>query len=153
MNKKEFKTQCIKENGWRYYISTESTKLVCEKSGKWMYFFPNEKFEFALKICELAIKNNICYECKCTDMKSSECKTGVICFYNNVDDNDTHYKILSFMIENDLISKTSKGKYYNISFKLDDQTRNLEYGENFKGKLKVEQFIDLCTGELLRNKI
>ena len=55
MNKKEFKTQCIKENGWRYYISTESTKLVCEKIGKLMYFFPNKKFEFALKICELAI--------------------------------------------------------------------------------------------------
>ena len=54
------------------------------------------------------------------------------------------------MIDNQLIRKTKKGRYYNMSFKFDDQTRAGEYGDNFEGKIKLEDFIDLDTGEWIR---
>jgi hypothetical protein len=38
-------------------------------------------------------------------------------------------------------------RFYNISFKYDDQTRAGEYGEDFKGEIKLERFINLDTGE------
>ena len=54
------------------------------------------------------------------------------------------------MLDNGLISKTKSGRYYNISFKFDDQTRAGEYGANFEGVLKLDQFIDLKSGAWIR---
>ena len=53
----------------------------------------------------------------------------------------------AFMLENNLIQKTKAGKLFNISFKLDDQTRAGEYGADFKSEIKLADFIDLYTGE------
>ena len=38
-------------------------------------------------------------------------------------------------------------RLYNISLQLDDQTRAGEYGEMFQSEIKLEQFLDLYTGE------
>ena len=111
----------VRENGWYWYLSGEEDKLERHKCGKWMYFFDNQKF--AQIICEKAIAEKICYECKCTDMEKQNTSNGVVCFYTN-------------------------GEYYNISFKYDDQTRAGEYGSNFEGKINIEKFIDLKTGIL-----
>lgn len=46
-----------------------------------------------------------------------------------------------------MIQKTKTGKLYTISFKHDDQTRAGEYGEMFQSEIKLEQFLDLYTGE------
>ena len=46
-----------------------------------------------------------------------------------------------------MIRKTKTGKLYNISFKLDNQTRAMEYGDKFKGKITLSDFINLETGE------
>ena len=46
--------------------------------------------------------------------------------------------------------KTKTGRLYNISFKFDDQTRAGEYGADFKGAIKLAQFIDLNTGEWIK---
>ena len=110
-----------------------------------MHFFDNQ--EFAVSVCEKAIAENVCYECKCTDMAFTGFKTGVICFYLNGDDTENHQRIIRFMIDNGLIQKTKAGGFYNISFKFDDQTRAGEYGADFEGKIKLSQFIDLNTGE------
>lgn len=48
-----------------------------------------------------------------------------------------------------MIQKTKSGRFYNISFKLDAQTRAGEYGEGYNGNIKLEQFLDLQTGEWL----
>ena len=48
-----------------------------------------------------------------------------------------------------MIAKTKTGKLYNISFKLDRQTLAGEYGENYNGTIKLEQFLNLQTGEWL----
>ena len=68
----------IRQNGWYWYLSGEKSKLENHKCGKWMHFFENQSF--ALKICEKAITENVCYKCKCTDMEMQRVSTGVICF-------------------------------------------------------------------------
>ena len=113
-----------------------------------MYFFDDQ--EFAQKICEAAIESGVCYECKCTNMKEQLVDSGVICFYLNGDDIENHYRVIDFMIQNDLISKIKSGRYYNNSFKFDDQTRAGEYGADFEGKIKLNEFIDLETGKHIK---
>ena len=53
-------------------------------------------------------------------------------------------------IENNLIPKTKNGRYYDISFKTDEQTLNGEYGNDFKAKMKLHQFIDLKNGKWIK---
>lgn len=136
------KVKKISLDGWIFYMSEEESNLDRHKCGKWMHFFNNK--EFAVHICEEAVVNSICVEAKHTD--ASE---GVCCFYLNCDDIEGHKKVLSYFIKNDLIRKTKTGKLYNISFKLDDQTRAGEYGAGFHSEIKLENFVNLNTGELL----
>ena len=70
--------------------------------------------------------------------------------YLEIDDVETHKKVLQFMLDNHLIPKTKSGKLKNISFKLDEQTGNGEYKEKFKAKLKLENFIDLETEKWIK---
>lgn len=134
----------IRQFGWFWFLSGKEDNLDPEKCGKWMYFFDDQ--QFAQEICQKAIEQNVCYECKCTDMELTGEQTGVICFYLNGDDIENHKRVITFMMNNDLIRKTKTGKYYNNSFKFDNQTRAGEYGADFEGKIKLEQFIDLQTG-------
>jgi len=131
--------------GWYWFLSGEEDKLKREKCGKWMHFFTDQ--EFAISICEKAIEERACYECKCSDLALRGISSGVICFYLNGDDIENHKRIIDFMLKYDLVPKTKAGRYYNNSFKFDTQTRAHEYGSDFEGKLKLEEFIDLNTGE------
>lgn len=124
---------------WIFYLG-ENIGIDRNKCGKWMYFFDNK--EFVSKICENAIKMNIVNEAKHNNEEK-----GVSCFYLNVDDIEGHKKVISYFIENNLIQRTKSGKLYNISFKLDSQTRAGEYGSEFKSDIKLEKFINLETGE------
>lgn len=137
-----------KMGGWCWYLSGQENKLEQHKCGKWMYFFDNQKV--AQEICESAIKTGACYLCKCTDMEAAMEVTGVICFYLNGDDIENHYRVIDFMIQHNMIRKTKTGRYFNNSFKFDDQTRAGEYGADFEGKIKLKDFINLETGEHIR---
>ena len=130
--------------GWFWFTSGRK-KLDPNKCGKWMSFFSDQ--QFAIDICEKAIHEDICYDCKCSDLEFKGENSGVICFYLECDDIDNHKRVIQYMIDSDLIRKTKTGKLYNISFKLDRQTRAGEYGSDFKGEIKLDQFIDLNTGE------
>ena len=134
--------------GWYWYLTENAKLLEKHKCGKWMYFFRDQKF--AMDLCEKAIAENVCYECKCTDMEFTGSETGVICFYLNGDDIENHRRVIRFMMDNELIQKTKAGRLYNISFKFDDQTRAGEYGADFKGVIKLAQFIDLNTGRWIK---
>lgn len=138
----------IRFGGWFFYISEERQKLQADKCGKWMSFFDDQKF--AQDICEKAITEHICYECKCSDMEIQQLPTGVMCFYLNGDDLENHKRVIEFMIANNLIRRTKTGRYYNISFKFDYQTRAKEYGADFEGEIKLSEFIDLNTGKWLQ---
>lgn len=131
--------------GWCWYFSDKANRLKKHKCGKWMYFFSNQ--EFAMRMCEKAVTENVCLECKCTDMEATGEKMGVTCFYLNCDDIDNHRRVIQFMIDNNLIRKTKTGKLYNISFKFDDETRAQKYGADFEGTIKLAQFVDLTTGK------
>ena len=124
---------------WTYY-TRDNYKYRSDACGKWMYFFDNK--DFVAEICKNAVKNNIVAQ-----SKHSNSKEGVACFYLNIDDNKSHKKVLSYFIENNLIPRNRNGKLKNIAFKLDNQTRRGEYGEKFKAKLKLSDFIDLNTEE------
>ena len=134
--------------GWYWYPSGNEKRLEKHKCGKWMYFFNDQ--EFAQKLCQMAVDNKVCYLCKCTDMDKRNVATGVICFYLNGDDIANHYRVIDFMIQNNLIPKTKTGRLYNNSFKFNDQTRACEYGADFEGKIKLDEFINLETGEHIR---
>lgn len=114
--------------------------LLKKKIGKWMYFFDDKSF--AASICKEAIEKNIVVKAK----HSNEEK-GVACFYLNCDEMEAHKKVIGYFIQRNLIRKTKKGKYHNISFKLDGQTRAGEYGETFVPSIRLNQFIDLESGE------
>ena len=78
----------IQKFGWYWYLSGNEDKLREDKCGKWMYFFTDQ--DIAQELCQKAIDNKICYECKCTDMEVANTDSGVICFYVNGDDTENH---------------------------------------------------------------
>lgn len=134
------KCKIIKADCWVFYLSKYYSILDENACGKWMYFFND--VAFAKEICEKAITEGICYEAKHSN--SSE---GVCCFYVNGDDAEGHRRIITFMIQNNLIRKTKTGRFYDLSFKYDQQTNRGEYGDCFEGSIKLNQFIDLSTGK------
>lgn len=119
---------------WVYYLA-ETNEFEYDKVGKWMYFFKDKKV--AAEKCENAVKDRIV-----TQAKHSNAETGVACFYLNCDDIDAHKKVISYFIKNNMIAKTAKNRFYNIPFKLDQQTRRGEYGETFKSEITLDKFID-----------
>lgn len=137
---------------WSYYIDTKlALELDEHRCGKWMFFFTD--IEFAEEICRKAALQKIVAECKHSSAEVLLRKRrGVACFYLNMDDDETHRRVIAFMLEHELIRKTKSGKLFNISFKLDDQTRAREYGHAFKAQIKLEDFVDLETGEFLEQR-
>ena len=130
--------------GWRFFIGDDSG-FVKEKVGKWMYFFRDEEGrQFTEQCCCEAVEQEIVWEAKC-----SEGNEGVACFYLNIDDIERHKRILQYFLDHDMIRRTQTGKLYNISFKLDDQTRAGAYGNDFRAELKLGDLMDLNTGKWL----
>lgn len=132
--------------GWVYYVEGQS-HLKDDTAGKWMFFFePGD--ETPAKLCQKAVESGVVGIAKHTDDDVAKLKgSGVTCFYLNIDDRDAHKKVINFFLEHNLIQKTKTGKLYNISFKLNNQTRAGEYGNDFKSKLTLDQLVDLHTGE------
>jgi type I restriction enzyme R subunit len=125
---------------WTYYFSDDYKLLNESYCGKWMYFY--SEIDFAKHICLKAILEGACLEAKHANGSG-----GVCCFYINGNDSEAHKKLIRFLMDNELIRKTSEGKYYNISFKYDSQTHNGEYGSDFQPEIKLDDFVDLKTGE------
>lgn len=133
----------VENDYWVFYVDpTQASKFEEHKVGKWMYFFKDA--EFADRICRLAVEEGAVAE-----SKRRNAPDGVCCFYLHYDDDTGHRKILAFLLKHGLIQKTKAGRLYDISFKLDDQTRAGEYGDAFHSELKLSRFVDLDTGKIL----
>ena len=132
----------VERGPWVFYLGENYKDLDIHKCGKWMYFFDNK--DFVANICKEAVENHIVVEAK-----HSNAEKGVACFYLNGDDLDGHKRVIEFFINRDLIQRTKAGKLYNISFKYDEQTRAGKYGDHFSAEIKLEQFVDLNTGDWL----
>lgn len=141
---------------WIYYIG-DNPNFDRDKVGKWMYFFKkDDDIDFISKLCSNAVEQEIVEEAKHTNPDSFGLNpfgtkdSGVCCFYLNYDDIEAHKRILSYFIKNNMIQRTKTGRLYNIPFKLDNQTRAMEYGEDFNAKISLSDFIDLNTGEWIK---
>lgn len=132
--------ECVRIGGWQFYLSVPNPVFDRSKVGKWMFF--SNDIERCNEVTYRAVQENIVSEAK-----YSYPDGGVCCFYLHIDDMDGHRRVISFFRENNMIQKTKTGKYYNISFKLDEQTDAGEYGEDYRSELKLEQIMDLVTGE------
>lgn len=145
------------KTGWTFYISDNYKESNNDKSGKWMYFFETNQLNYVSEICKKAIESNVVLICKhndevgCKYSPFGNGQSGVACFYMNYDDIDSHKKVISFFLENNLIKKTKSGRLFNISFKLNSQTREGNYSDTYKSKLTLNQFINLDTGEWIKN--
>lgn len=140
----------IRLGGWVHYLSVKELERIyknesTDNSGKWMYFFND--ITVAQGISEKLANKGIVDYFKYTDMDTTRKTSGVICIYCDKDDINTHRKIIQFMLENNMIEKLDSGKYKNLSFKLNTQTLNKEYGDKFNGQIKLSEFIDMKTGE------
>ena len=135
--------------GWVFYLEKDGD-FDKEKCGKWMFFFNKDEVEKVDEICKKAVEQGVVKECKYSDVINFPKKDGVSCFYLNCDDEEGHKKVITYFLNNNLIPRTKSGKLYNISFKKDTQTRAKEYGDKFSSDIKLEQFIDLNTGEWIK---
>lgn len=128
-------------DAWIFFTNDNSKYLDTFKMGKWMVYFSESSREYVTEICKKAVSENIVPEAKVA------VDGDVACFYLNIDEIEYHRKCIGFMLENNLIRKTKTGRYYNVSFKKDIQTFRGEYGNHFIPQLKLEDFINLDTGE------
>lgn len=136
----------IEKGGWVFHLG-DISQLDESKVGKWMYFYHGEEgWEFAKKMCREAVEQKVVAEAKCSIIPFQ----GVSCYYLNIDDEEGHKKVIQYFLDHDMIQKTKTGRLHNISFKLDRQTAAGEYGSDFESELKLEQFLDLNTGEWIR---
>ena len=132
-------------NGW-HRVSLYYTNLDDDECGKWMCFFRGDNFDWASSITEMAVVQGICESAKCslpTHLNSRG--SGVICLYGENFDYDFHKRCTQFMIDHNMIQKTRKGSFYNISFKMDWMTQLYIYGET--GKIQLSDLRNLETGE------
>lgn len=129
-----------KDPAWTHFINSKMKFQSDGTVGKWMYFFSDRSR--AELLTRQAVEQGVCLVAKC-----GTAEDGVACFYVDRGDKKTHKKIISYFIQNDMIRKTKSGRFYNISFKLDEQTKNNEYGDDYDSELKLEELIDLETGQ------
>lgn len=142
---------------WDWYSSEEYKGVDDNKCGKWMHFFETSDLEVIADICRKAVETNVTLHCKHNNKIGCEMnpynpgKGGVACFYMECDDIESHKKIITYFLENNLIKRTKAGKLYNISFKLDNQTRAGDYGDKYSAAITLNKFVDLTTGEWISN--
>ncbi|MGD7006998.1 hypothetical protein [Metabacillus sp. 84] len=139
-----------KMGGWCWYGT--NTFRETDNVGKFMTFvqedISNETQELILK----AIKQGVTPLVKHTDPDmlafNPFAKDGsLVIIWYSTDDEKALKGVAKFLVDNGLVPKTKAGKYYNISFKYDEQTRNGKYGDQFKPSISLKDLMDLNTGE------
>ena len=131
---------------WMYYMDgSMGTELNWDKCGKWMHY--TKDADFAAKICRDAVEQGIV-----RTEKHIVSGDGIpCCFYLERDDMAAHKRVISYLLENNLIARSKTGKLYNLSFKLDPKTSNWMCGSKPRSDIKLDQFVDLTTGKWIRD--
>lgn len=127
---------------WHLFISKDMKPM--KNPGKWMVF--SNDIEYLNMICKEAVLKGIVKESKFTCLNQGTSLPGI--FYVDITDIETHKNVVKYLIEKGAIARTKKGLYYNIAYKLDEQTRNNEYNTSFTAKLNLSNIINLVTGEI-----
>ena len=105
--------------------------------GPWMVKCTNGD---APSVCWKAMRENIVISAGHRDTSDSY---NVSAFLHCENDSESHKRVISFLLENNLILKTKKGLFYNIHFKWYDSNIN------FSPKIALSDFVNLRTGELI----
>lgn len=125
---------------WVRYTTDNTWKLSQIKDcGKWTVFYKDK--DIAKSLIELALNSNIT-----THAKHTKGQQGVICFYVAGTDLTHHMRVINFLIENQLMRITSDLQYADSSFKFNGQSWSKQYGNQFKGLIRLSHFINLETG-------
>lgn len=134
---------------WEHYINKDGNyEFKDDQCGSWQYYFnaSSDNLEFVQKICEQAIKAGIAAEAKHSNSDALRIQgSGVCCFYCNGDDEESHKKIISFFIRNDMILRDDYGNLRNMAFKYDSTTPKRKKGSI---PIQLSDFVNLKTGEL-----
>ena len=134
---------CIKVFNWLVY-GKEHERL----DGKWMVF--STDIDYLNNLCKEAVEKDLVKEAKFSFSSNEPGGACVACLYINADDIEGNKKLLKYLLDKGAIRRTKTGKLYNISFKFDDQTRAKEYGEDFKAKICLADYLNLETGEFIK---
>ena len=111
-----------------------------------MCFFLGDNYPWASSIVEMAVQQGICYTAKCSlPTHLNDRGRGVICLYGEYSDYKFHKRCTQFMIDHNMIQKTKKGLFHNISFKMDWMTLMGIYGVS--GTIHLSDIRNLETGE------
>lgn len=134
----------------RYFTDEHESELISEQVGKWMYV--TRDMDEAVRLCREAVATGVVVEAKHSllmQLLLTGNRTYLCCFYLNGHHIEEHRRVLRFFLDHDLIRRDENGYLENIPFKYDYQTIAGEYGENFRPKLVLSDFVDLKTGDML----
>ncbi len=137
---------------WKYYISEATFGDKIQNCGKWMYFFSASDIDDVSRLCKEAVELEVLTDVKHTAVDFLT-DTGVACFYVNGLERDQHVKVLNYFMKNNLVPKNKNGNYRNIAFKFDSDTQLRNYGNTFKAKLNLSDFVDVATGEFIQKNL
>lgn len=138
---------CKRFGPWLFYCSNSLNIAKNKPNGKWLIF--NNDLFFLNELCREAVNRDIVIEAKHSFISKNKDGSCVSCYYLNSSDIETHKRLIGLFLEYKAIPRTKMGKLYNIAFKYNEQTRNNEYGNEFKARLHLSDFINLDNGVFL----
>ncbi|WP_060679612.1 hypothetical protein [Virgibacillus halodenitrificans] len=140
--------------GWCYYgINTAQNPAFKETDnvGKFMTFGKGDISNEMQRIILKGIKQGVTPLIKHPDPAMQDfnpySKDDWVIIWYSTDEELSLKSLAKFLINNELVRKTKTGKYYNVPFKYDEQTRKGEYGKQFKPSITLKDLMDLNTGE------
>lgn len=121
-----------------------------EFDGFWQIYAPNEFTEDLIQYLVDAIEAGALDSGR---VDTSYQRDSTVCLLHcNSKDHEAMKDILKYLIATNKILKTQAGKLYNISYKFNAQSQAGLTGDKFVALIKLEDFVDLYTGEFLDEK-
>lgn len=129
----------VRLRNYIFYVNEDELQAptLNDRCGKWIVNVGS--YECATKACLSAIRCRLVKEAKHTN-------DGSMCFFYINNYNEEHKKFVKFLLDRELIPKTKSGKFYNLAYKLDSQTKAGQYGRDSVSR-HLSEFIDLKTGK------
>ena len=121
-----------------------------EFDGFWQIYAPNEFTEDLIQYLVDAIEYGALDSGR---VDTSYQRESTVCLLHcNSKDRNAMKDILKYLLATNKIPKTQAGKLYNISYKFNAQSQAGLTGDRFVALIKLEDYVDLYTGEFLDEK-
>lgn len=121
-----------------------------EFDGFWQIYAPNEFTEDLIQYLVDAITADALESGR---VDTSYQRESTVCLLHcNSKDRNAMKDILKYLMTTNKIPKTQAGKLYNISYKFNAQSQAGLTGDKFVALIKLEDYVDLHTGEFLDEK-